>query len=117
MDKLFGDAASAISTPAMTGETAALVPGSPVSSMDLRRGVPDSLEAGIGPSRGMPRLDLDPPAMSVRQGKPQYSADPPNDSSNGWVSRMLKRGRGRGQKASDDDTGGSRYKPLDQQDE
>ncbi|KAM3077421.1 Ribulose bisphosphate carboxylase large chain [Clarireedia jacksonii] len=111
MDMLFGDATTAMPTPATRAETGSLMgPGSPVPSVDLRRGYNSN---GIGPSSAIPGLDIDPPNISIVNGKPQFAADEESgEGVGGWISRMVNRSKGEG-----DSIKSGRYKPLDQDEE
>lgn len=107
---LFGDATTAMPTPIQRAEAGSLLnAGSPIPSMDLRRGGPPGRES-IGPSNAIPGLDIDPPHVAIKDGKPQYAADEESgEGVGGWISRMVNRTKG------DDDDG--QYKRLDQQDD
>lgn len=117
MDLLFGDATTAMPTPQTRAETGSLMGGvsSPVPSMDLRRGVygtPQVGPSGLGPANAIPGLDIDPPNVSIVNGKPQYQpADNESQSEGvgGWISRMVNRDNGKGENG--------KYKPLDQDDD
>lgn len=119
MDALFGDATTAMPTPNTRAETGSLLGvNSPVPSMDLRRGIQSgSLGNGIGPSSAIPGLDIDPPHVSIRNGKPQYAASmnddgtPRSEGVGGWISRMVTRN------GDGDSVKSGSYKPLDQEDE
>ncbi|KAL5352683.1 Ribulose bisphosphate carboxylase large chain [Pseudogymnoascus australis] len=118
MNLLFGDATSAMPTPATRAETGSLMGrGSPVPSMDLRRGVgTTSVENGLGSSMAIPGLDIDPPTVDIRDGIPRYSVDRSRgEGVGGWISRMVG-GAANGGSSS---RGGanSKYKPLDQDEE
>jgi hypothetical protein len=122
MDALFGDA-TAVQTPAtLRGAEGSSLLGasSPVPSMDLRRGVkgagyansPSYNANGLGPSSAIPGLDIDPPHVNIKNGKPQYSGPEEGENQSegvgGWISRMVRR-------AGDDGSGRSgTYKPLEQ---
>lgn len=123
MDALFGDA-SVMPTPAtLRGTEHNSLLGSPVPSMDLRRGVmgagyapsPGAFSNGLGPSNTIPGLDINPPRVTIKNGKPLYSQDDTESQSEGvggWISRMVKRGDGGSVRSG---KSGS-YKPLDQED-
>ena len=114
MDVLFGDATTAMPTPATRAETGSLMGiSSPVPSMDLRRGIHGSGGPnGLGPSNAIPGLDIDPPHVSIKNGKPQYAGDEESgEGVGGWISRMVTRGKDEGSIKS------GKYKPLDQEDE
>lgn len=119
MDALFGDATTAMPTPSVRAENASLLGGmsSPVPSMDLRRGIIGAGPSNIGASNAIPGLDIDPPHVSIVNGKPQYAASIANSDAGegvgGWISRMVNRTKG---DDGESITSGS-YKPLDQDDE
>lgn len=115
MNLLFGDATSAMPTPAARAETGSLMGrGSPVPSMDLRRGVgTTSVENGLGSSMAIPGLDIDPPHVDIRDGVPRYSADNGHgEGVGGWISRMVTGGGSSSKRGAN-----SKYKPLDQDEE
>lgn len=118
MDTLFGDATTAMPTPATRAEAGSLVgASSPVPSMDLRRGVLiGGLNGnGLGPSNAIPGLDIDPPHVNIKNGKPQYGTDDDGSTSEGvggWISRMVNRNKDEGESINS-----GKYKPLDQEDE
>src|SRR5579862_9484430 len=85
MDAIFGDASAALPTPATGAERTSLVGGrvlSPVPSLDIRRGPPGR------PLAGFPGLDIDPPFVSVENGKPQLSKKSSSEGVGGWITRM-----------------------------
>ncbi len=107
MDSLFGDATTAMGTPAAAGTPAMYAEGdalmrssSPVPSLDIHGRAP------FGSAAAIPGLNIDPPNSAAK-----------NRSSNGgeggtWFSRIF--GRGRSSSASG---GGGQYAPLDQGDD
>ena len=115
MDQLFGDATTAMPTPAQHAEIESLMSGnrSPVPSLDIRRGRP----GGFTADNAIPGLDINPP-VDGENGKSQL-ADGDNDQRQsegigGWISRMVNRSK------SDDK--GARgeaglYRRLDQDDD
>ncbi len=115
MDLLFGDATTAMPTPTQRAETGSLLGvSSPVPSMDLRRGVIGG-GPGLGAANAIPGLDIDPPHVSIKNGKPQYGDDDSTaEGMGGWISRMVNRS---GQGSSRSSVKSGQYKPLDQQDE
>jgi hypothetical protein len=122
MGGLFGDATTAFPTPSVRAETGSLMGfSSPVPSMDLRRGIlgAGGMGNGIGPSSAIPGLDIDPPHVHIKNGKPQYGGPDENDSQSegvgGWISRMVKRNKGDDDSVKSGKSG--KYKPLDQEEE
>jgi len=113
MDAIFGDASTALPTPATGAERTSLVAGrvlSPVPSLDIRRGILGRTMAGF------PGLDIDPPIVSVENGKPQLSKKSSSEGVGGWVARMIKRGKGGGNgkgNGNGSEDGGD-YQRLDQ---
>ncbi len=119
MDTLFGDATTAMPTPIARAETGPLMGiSSPVPSMDLRRG---NQGAGpnygdLGPANAIPGLDIDPPHVSIVNGKPQLGEEDGNgEGVGGWISRMVNKVKG------DDESirsgKDSKYKALGQEEE
>ena len=100
MDQLFGDATTAMPTPAQHAEVESLMSGnrSPVPSLDIRRGGPGNFTA----DNAIPGLDINPPSVPVRNGKSQLPPDRPANSEGlgGWISRMVQRTKGEGKGAS-----------------
>lgn len=110
MDQLFGDATTAMPTPAQHAEVESLMSArSPVPSIDLRRG-----GSNFTADNAIPGLDINPPAVEVENGKPQLPPDTPAKSEGlgGWISRMAQRTRGEGKK-----DGGGGYGRLEQDDD
>jgi hypothetical protein len=123
MDALFGDATTAMPTPATRAETGSLMGvSSPVPSMDLRRGIYGAGGGGppdLGPSNAIPGLDIDPPHVQIKNGKPQYSeslrddAESVSEGVGGWISRMV----GRGEQSEASSVRSGQYKPLENEDD
>ena len=112
MDQLFGDATTAMPTPATQGERGSLMGvGSPVPSLDLRR----NADTRYGPEYAIPGLDIEPPS-SIGRGDKIDEAERGERSTRregigGWISNMVNRGkdaRNRGE---------GRYRRLDQDEE
>lgn len=114
MDALFGDATTALATPAARAETGSLTgANSPEPSMDYRRGMIGSNGSGITPYNTIPGLDIDPPSVSIKNGKPQYTEDEESSKGvGGWIARMVGRNKGEGDNVKNGD-----YRPVDQEDE
>ena len=115
MDQLFGDATTAMPTPAQHAEVESLMSASrsPIPSLDIRRRTSGNFTA----DNAIPGLDINPPT-DVENGKPR----PPNshetasrsEGIGGWITRMVKRTK------SGDSTGrknAGAYRRLDQQDD
>lgn len=109
MDQLFGDATTAMPTPAQHAEVESLMSGnrSPVPSLDIR-GRPGNFTA----DNAIPGLDINPPSVPVENGKRQLPPDVPASSEGlgGWISRMVQRTKGEGK-------GGGDYGRLGQDDD
>ena len=102
MDQLFGDATTAHPTPATHGERGSLMGvGSPVPSLDIRRGGSDAHHHGS--DYAIPGLDIDPPTPTgakddkvddAERGEMRgRSASTPREGIGGWISNMVGRGR------------------------
>lgn len=118
MNLLFGDATTAMPTPQTRAETGSLLgASSPVPSMDLRRGIYGP--GGVGPSSAIPGLDIDPPAVSIKNGKPQYTVDEDDgEGVGGWISRMVNRSKGDGGSVRSGGSGqNGKYSVVDQDDD
>ena len=102
MDLLFGDATTAMPTPATLAERGSLMGyGSPIPSFDLRR-----QQQQFGPENALPGLDIDPPNISnERDGKGGKG-----EGIGGWISNMVSRNRGLVRKGSS-----SQYRRVDQE--
>ena len=112
MDALFGDATTAMPTPAQHAEVESLMSArSPVPSLDIRRG---SGPGNFTADNAIPGLDINPPAVPVENGKPQLPSDTPAKSEGigGWISRMAQRTKGEGKKDA-----GRGYGRLEQDDD
>lgn len=114
MDALFGDSTTALVTSVAGGETGSLMGGnSPEPPMDFRRGIFGQNRNGITPSSAIPGLNIDPPPVSIKNGRPQYTGVVENgEGLGGWISRMVHRSKGDGESGQN-----GRYRPLDQEDD
>ena len=105
MDKLFGDATTAMPTPAQEAEVESLLSASrsPVPSLDIRR--PGNFTA----DSAIPGLDINPPKDGEEnmEGKPETS-----EGIGGWISRMTNRSR-----AASRATGAGNYRQLGQEED
>ena len=107
MDQLFGDATTAMPTPAQQAEVDSLMSArSPVPSLDIRRGQ----FGNLGADNAIPGLDINPP--NAQDGKP--AEETRSEGIGGWISRLANRGRNEG-KGSNGLAGN--YKRLDQDEE
>ncbi len=114
MNALFGDTTTAMPTPVTRAETGSLVGvNSPAPSMDLRRGILTPNGNGLAASSAIPGLDIDPPTVPVKNGRPQYIGDEESgEGVGGWISRMVNRNKGDGESVKS-----GKYRPLDQEED
>ena len=109
MDQLFGDATTAMPTPAQHAEVESLMSASrsPVPSIDIRKGRPGNFTA----DNAIPGLDINPPG-DAENGKLHSNGDaaqPRSEGIGGWISRMVNRS-----KSYDKGFNGQAYRRLDQ---
>ena len=112
MNSIFGDATSVMPTPQTQAEVDSLFSGarSPVASLDLRQGHTHTADSAI------PGLNIDPPTAEVEEGRAKQAAESSGERSEGlggWISNMVRRGKGEGDAAS----GSGKYKRIEQDDE
>ena len=115
MNLLFGDATTAMPTPATQAERGSLMGAGSPQSLDIRRGGPE----GLGVGHAIPGLDIDPPDVSTENGKVQLDEDeqqPDGEGLGGWISRMVKKSKGDGNSNGSNGRGGH-YRRLDEADE
>ncbi|KAJ5888868.1 Mitochondrial substrate/solute carrier [Penicillium taxi] len=94
MNVLFGDATTAMPTPATDGERGSLMgAGSPIPSLDIRRQY-----GQFGNESAIPGLDIDPPLLNQDHdgpNKPGLSSSQQGSSRGegfgGWISKMVNR--------------------------
>lgn len=114
MNLLFGDATSTMGTPASRAENASLRSGrgdtSPVPSFSLGSNGADSAIEG---------LDINPPHVQIKDGKPILSANSNSEGLGGWISNLAKRGGRNGDDRSirSGRSGVGSYKPVGQSDD
>ena len=88
MDQLFGDATTAMPTPAQHAEVESLMSArSPVPSLDIRR-TPGHFSA----DSAIPGLDINPPQEQDSKA-PLEEQTPKREGLGGWISRMANRGK------------------------
>ncbi|TPR08399.1 Ribosome associated membrane protein RAMP4 family protein [Aspergillus niger] len=111
MNLLFGDATTAMPTPATQGERGSLMSaGSPVPSLDIRRQY-----GRLGADSAIPGLEIDPPNISSSTGSKPGRTGFREDSSSrpegfgGWISNMITRHKG-----SESTGQGGQYRRLGQ---
>ncbi|GKZ69271.1 hypothetical protein AnigIFM60653_001052 [Aspergillus niger] len=112
MNLLFGDATTAMPTPATQGERGSLMSaGSPVPSLDIRRQY-----GRLGADSAIPGLEIDPPNISSSTGSKPGRTGFREDSSSrpegfgGWISNMITRHKG-----SESTGQGGQYRRLGQE--
>ena len=117
MDALFGDATTAMPTPATQAEEHGSLMGaeSPASSFDIQR-----QPGNLGADSAIPGLDINPPNMAQAQddnSKPVHSVlRDQNDGARGaegmggWISSIFGKPKGRGSNAR-----GTQYRRLGQE--
>ena len=104
MDQLFGDATTAMPTPAQEAEVESLMSAtrSPVPSLDINR-----RPGGFTADNAIPGLDINPPAgkdpddaasgrQTARDTDGGGGGGGGSEGIGGWISRMVNRGRGEG---------------------
>ena len=112
MDQLFGDATTAMPTPAQQAEVDSLMGvRSPVPSLDIRRD-------GRGPGsftadNAIPGLNIDPPSGPDGDVKASDKPAAKSEGLGGWISRMAQRTKGEGRR----DRGGDYGRLADQDDD
>ncbi|KAL8688560.1 MAG: hypothetical protein Q9224_004851, partial [Gallowayella concinna] len=109
MDQLFGDATTAMPTPAQHAEVESLMSArSPVPSLDIRR-APGHFSA----DNAIPGLDINPPQGQDIKGPPEDET-PKREGMGGWISRMANPRR-KSSKGGNEETGS--YRRLGQNDD
>ncbi|EAW07967.1 putative MFS monosaccharide transporter [Aspergillus clavatus NRRL 1] len=113
MDVLFGDATTAMPTPATQGERGSLVgAGSPIPSLDIRRQY-----GNFGAESAIPGLDIDPPNISTGDSPKSGSRlmgerGARSEGFGGWITNMVSRHKGPMSTAR-----GSQYRRLGQEED
>ena len=105
MNALFGDATTAMPTPATQAERGSLMGVGSPASLNIGRAHPGPL----GADSAIPGLDIDPPDLSTENGK--SGAQNGAEGIGGWISRMVSRTKEQGKGDS------SQYRRLDQDEE
>ncbi len=92
MNALFGDATTAMPTPATQAERGSLMGiGSP-SSIDIRQNGPQP--GMFSADHAIPGLDIDPPDVQLDEnGKPRGRSQSTQEGLGGWIGRMVSRTR------------------------
>ncbi|KAH0341071.1 general substrate transporter, partial [Aureobasidium melanogenum] len=109
MNSIFGDASTVAPSPQTLAEAESLFSRSPPASIHLDRDGNAPQDANI------PDLDIDPPAVDVQNGKPMLSKDADSEGLGGWISNLVKKGKGDG--ASSHAGGSGRYRRIGQDDD
>ena len=115
MDALFGDATTAMPTPAQQAEVDSLMSiRSPVPSLDIRR--PGNFTA----DNAIPGLDINPPAHPSAEASEGKTANGPKaqdkgEGVGGWISRIAQKAWGDGR--SGGSGGGGSYGRLENQED
>ena len=113
MNVLFGDATTAMPTPATQGEQGSLMgAGSPVSSLDIRR-----QHGQFGAESAIPGLDINPPTIPPDDNKTGRAASfegggRRTEGIGGWISSMINQRKGSGLNVH-----GSQYRRLGQEEQ
>lgn len=112
MDALFGDATSAMPTPATTAERGSMLgAASPVPSLDLRR----AQQVRLGADHAIPGLEIDPPVINIHNcksaGGERGERGGGSEGIGGWISNMISGGRDPRRKG-----GQGEYSQLNQED-
>ena len=112
MDALFGDATTAMPTPAQEAEVDSLMGDirSPVPSLDIRR--PGNFTA----DNAIPGLDINPP-MDGEAENAKRETSSKGEGLGGWISSMVQRTRGEGKDRGSGGGGGGAYGRLENEDE
>jgi hypothetical protein len=123
MGQLFGDATTAMPTPAQHAEVESLMGNrSPVPSLDIRRGILGHLSA----DNAIPGLDINPPANGALEGDGGLGksvttengrAGVKEEGIGGWISRLTRKGSDRSGRSGGGKGGDSEYRRLGQDDD
>ncbi|KAI5207581.1 hypothetical protein AUEXF2481DRAFT_62063 [Aureobasidium subglaciale EXF-2481] len=109
MNSIFGDATTIAPSPQTLAEAESLFSRSPAPSMHLDR------DGNAPQDSNIPDLDIDPPAVDVQNGKPMFSKDTDSEGLGGWISNLVKKGKGDG--ASSHAGGSGKYRRVGQDDD
>ena len=98
MNSIFGDATTIAPSPQTLAEAESLFSRSPVPSFRLHDG------EGAPQDDNIPDLDIDPPAVDVKNGKPVFGKERDGQADGeglgGWISGLVKKGKGEGSSAA-----------------
>ncbi|MCJ1344427.1 hypothetical protein MMC31_002630 [Peltigera leucophlebia] len=113
MDQLFGDATTAMPTPAQHAEVESLMGmRSPVPSLDIRRGGPGHFSA----DSAIPGLDINPPRENGKDAMDgAANEEQRREGIGGWISRLAGKGSQRSLKSRPGGEGA--YRQLGQEDD
>lgn len=91
MNALFGDATTAMPTPATQAERGSLMGVGSPSSIEIRFGTPQP--GAFSAQDAIPGLDIDPPDIQFdAKGKPRGRRES-NEGFGNWIGRMVSRSR------------------------
>lgn len=119
MDQIFGDATTAMPTPAQEAEVESLMSmRSPVPSLDIRRGGHGHFSA----DSAIPGLDINPPVDDNSQengkgGDDTAAGGERSEGIGGWISRLARKGSGRDEGRKGGGGGDGAYRRLGQDEE
>lgn len=119
MDQIFGDATTAMPTPAQEAEVESLMSmRSPVPSLDIRRGGHGHLSA----DSAIPGLDINPPVVdnpheNGKGGDDTGTGGQRSEGIGGWISRLARRRSGRDEGRKGGGGGDGAYRRLGQDEE
>ena len=92
MNALFGDATTAMPTPATQAERGSLMGVGSPSSIDIRQGAPQP--GNFSADAAIPGLDIDPPEIELDEdGRPRGRSPKAQEGIGGWIGRMVSRTR------------------------
>jgi hypothetical protein len=109
MNSIFGDASTVAPSPQTLAEAESIFSRSPAPSMHLDH------DGDAPQDSTIPDLDIDPPAVEVQNGKPMLSKDTDSEGLGGWISNLVKKGKGDG--ASSHAGGSGKYRRVGQDDD
>jgi hypothetical protein len=109
MNSIFGDASTVAPSPQTLAEAESLFSRSPAPSMHLDH------DGDAPQDSTIPDLEIDPPAVEIQNGKPMFSRDTDPEGLGGWISNLVKKGKGDG--ASSHAGGSGKYRRVGQDDE
>lgn len=127
MNALFGDATTATATPVSRAADSHSIRGGSISGANRRSESPSSLRLGShGADMAVPGLDIEPPAVTIKNGRPVLSLRQNSDASSvlsavsairteglgGWISNMVQRGN-KGEDGEGGSGGSGKYRRIE----